>query len=383
VHYHARDMAWCAAISRASRWCCHRPRRRSRRGQCAARTLSAPFPARALRRPATAIVEAIDLRRERPPPGRFHLAAACGRGAHSDRARRAGAAVSQSPRLCAADAVPRLPASASPVPTATPGWSITASASSWFATIAASPCRILPRARNAGGKIPSSPAAGVERLEEEVRALFPQARCWCCPAIWSPRSSACARSSPTSPPAAFDIVIGTQLVAKGHHFRCSTWSASSTPTSGSATATRAPPSEPSSSASGHRPRRPRSRRRAGTSADASARPPGDARADRAGPAAFYDAEIEARERTHYPPFGRLASLIVSGTDKSATQSFARSLPARADATTFACSPAEAPLALMRGRHRLRLLVKAPRNFDLSAYLREWLNAAPRRRARSS
>ena len=41
-------------------------------------------------------------------------------------------------------------------------------------------------------------------------------------------------------------------------------------------------------------------------------------------------------------------------------------------------PAEAPLALVRGRHRLRLLLKAPRNFDLSAYLREWLAAAPKK-----
>ena len=40
-------------------------------------------------------------------------------------------------------------------------------------------------------------------------------------------------------------------------------------------------------------------------------------------------------------------------------------------------PAEAPLALVRGRHRLRLLIKAPRNFDLSAYLRRWLAKAPK------
>ena len=40
-------------------------------------------------------------------------------------------------------------------------------------------------------------------------------------------------------------------------------------------------------------------------------------------------------------------------------------------------PAEAPLALVRGRHRFRLLVKSPRAFDLSAYLREWLAAAPK------
>jgi primosomal protein N' (replication factor Y) len=40
-------------------------------------------------------------------------------------------------------------------------------------------------------------------------------------------------------------------------------------------------------------------------------------------------------------------------------------------------PAEAPIAVVRGRHRFRLLVKAPRAFDLSAYLREWLVAAPK------
>ena len=40
-------------------------------------------------------------------------------------------------------------------------------------------------------------------------------------------------------------------------------------------------------------------------------------------------------------------------------------------------PAEAPLAVVRGRYRFRLLVKAPRNYDLSAYLRDWLADAPK------
>jgi primosomal protein N' (replication factor Y) len=42
-------------------------------------------------------------------------------------------------------------------------------------------------------------------------------------------------------------------------------------------------------------------------------------------------------------------------------------------------PAEAPIAVVRGRHRFRLLVKAPRDFNLSAYLREWLAGAPKAR----
>ena len=44
-------------------------------------------------------------------------------------------------------------------------------------------------------------------------------------------------------------------------------------------------------------------------------------------------------------------------------------------------PAEAPLAVMRGRHRFRLLVHAPRNTDIQAYLRDWLAGAPATRQR--
>jgi primosomal protein N' (replication factor Y) (superfamily II helicase) len=95
--------------------------------------------------------------------------------------------------------------------------------------------------------------------------------------------------------------------------------------------------------------------------------------------AFYASEIEARERAQYPPFGRLASLVISGPDRPSTEGFARRLaaasPMQEGVRLF--GPAEAPIALIRGRHRFRLLVKAPRAFDLSAYLRGWLAGAPK------
>src|SRR5207237_3824974 len=67
--------------------------------------------------------------------------------------------------------------------------------------------------------------------------------------------------------------------------------------------------------------------------------------------AFYDSEIAARERLHYPPFGRLASLLVTGADKHATEGFARRLATSAPATedVRVLVPAEAPLAVVRGR----------------------------------
>jgi primosomal protein N' (replication factor Y) len=97
--------------------------------------------------------------------------------------------------------------------------------------------------------------------------------------------------------------------------------------------------------------------------------------------AFYSSEIELRERTSYPPFGRLASLVISANDRHGAESYSRSLAAHAptDEQVRVLGPAEAPIAVVRGRHRFRLLVKAPRGFDLSAYLRDWLGKAPKPR----
>jgi primosomal protein N' (replication factor Y) len=95
--------------------------------------------------------------------------------------------------------------------------------------------------------------------------------------------------------------------------------------------------------------------------------------------AFYATEIQSRERTGYPPFGRLASLIISAGDRPTAEGFARRLAAVAplDARVQVLGPAEAPLAVIKGRYRFRLLVKAQRNADLSEYLREWLAAGPK------
>mgnify|MGYP000935635803 FL=1 len=95
--------------------------------------------------------------------------------------------------------------------------------------------------------------------------------------------------------------------------------------------------------------------------------------------AFYDTEIELRERTLYPPFGRLASMIVSAGDRPTAEGFARKLASAAprDEAVQVLGPAEAPLAVVKGRYRFRLLVKSARGVDLSGYLRDWLAVAPK------
>ncbi len=95
--------------------------------------------------------------------------------------------------------------------------------------------------------------------------------------------------------------------------------------------------------------------------------------------AFYASEIEARERTGYPPFGRLASLIISAGDRPTAEGYARKLAATAprEEQVLLLGPAEAPLAVIKGRYRFRLLLKSARGFDLSDYLRRWLAVAPK------
>jgi primosomal protein N' (replication factor Y) len=94
--------------------------------------------------------------------------------------------------------------------------------------------------------------------------------------------------------------------------------------------------------------------------------------------AFYAKEIEARRAAGLPPFGRLAAIVVQGPDRASAQGYAGALARAAPANDalFVLGPAEAPLAVVRGRHRFRLLVQAERSADLQGYLRGWLTAAP-------
>jgi primosomal protein N' (replication factor Y) len=96
-------------------------------------------------------------------------------------------------------------------------------------------------------------------------------------------------------------------------------------------------------------------------------------------ALFYEQEITSRENAALPPFGRLAGVIISGTDQRATEHFARqfALAAPRIAGVILLGPAEAPITLIRGRYRFRLLVKTPRLFPLQSMMRDWLKCAPR------
>ena len=92
--------------------------------------------------------------------------------------------------------------------------------------------------------------------------------------------------------------------------------------------------------------------------------------------AFYEAETEARRMAGAPPFGRWAAIIVSSEDDSdardAAERLGRSRPRLPEFAIY--GPAPAPLSLLRGRYRYRLLVNARRSAQLQDIIRGWLGS---------
>jgi primosomal protein N' (replication factor Y) len=93
-------------------------------------------------------------------------------------------------------------------------------------------------------------------------------------------------------------------------------------------------------------------------------------------AAFYEAETEARRHAGAPPFGRWAAIIVSSEDEAEAREAARAIGGtRPDLPDVAIlGPAPAPMALLRGRYRYRLLINARRSAELQNVIRAWLGA---------
>jgi primosomal protein N' (replication factor Y) len=89
--------------------------------------------------------------------------------------------------------------------------------------------------------------------------------------------------------------------------------------------------------------------------------------------AFVAAEMDGREASGLPPFGRLAAVIASGPDPVALEAYVRALAAAAPNAegVEVYGPADAPLGLIRGRRRKRFLVRADRNVDLQAFMAAW------------
>ena len=221
---------------------------------------------------------------------------------------------------------------------------------------------------------------GVERIDEEVRERFPEARIALLSSDLIPSLTEMRDVIKRIETGEIDIIIGTQIVAKGHHFpdlsivgvidgdlglaqgadpraaeRTFQLLHQVTGRAGRALAKGAGYIQT------HMPEHP--------VMDAIVR--GDREA-------FIEREIRTRQLAMLPPYGRLASLIVSARHKETAESAARMIAQRAPAAPRieVLGPAEAPISIIRGRYRWRLLLKAPRELDIQAYLRAWLAEIP-------
>ncbi len=216
---------------------------------------------------------------------------------------------------------------------------------------------------------------GVERICDEVKMLFPQARTAIVTSdtIWSPAKA--GEFVAQMEAGAIDIVVGTQLVTKGYHFPNLTLvgvvDADIGLEGGDLRAAERSFQQISQVAG-----------RAGRAEKpghvyVQTRMPGAAviqaliKGDRDG---FYDAETESRRAAAAPPFSRLAAIIVSSEDNAEAIETARLIGQTAPKLEgFAVyGPAPAPLAMLRGRHRHRLLVHAHRSVEIQEMMHEWL-----------
>jgi len=231
-----------------------------------------------------------------------------------------------------------------------------------------------PECLAAGALVPCGP--GVERLLEEVTTRFPAARAalMVSDLLTGPRAAAELAQAMTE--RRYDVLIGTQIVAKGHHFPMLTLvgvvDADLGLTGGDLRA--AERTYQLLHQVGGRAGRAEHKGRVLIQTWMPDQPVMKALAagdrDR-----FLEAEAAARRSAGLPPFGRLAALIVSAADAESADFAARALARSAPQLpgVMVLGPAPAPLAVLRGRHRRRFLVKAGREVNLQAALRGWLS----------
>ena len=216
---------------------------------------------------------------------------------------------------------------------------------------------------------------GVERISDEVNRLLPDARTIVATSdtLWSPEKAAEFVARVESK--AVDIIIGTQLVTKGYHFPELTLvgviDADLGLEGGDLRAAERTFQQIAQAAGragrGEKPGEVFIQTRNPNHPVIAALVAGDRDA-------FYDAETEQRKSAGAPPFGRFAAIIISSEDEREAIEAARAIGGAAPQAEgmYVYGPAPAPLAMLRGRYRQRLLVHAQRSVEMQTIIREWL-----------
>jgi primosomal protein N' (replication factor Y) len=235
------------------------------------------------------------------------------------------------------------------------------------------PPRACPECNEEDALVACGP--GVERIADEVVALFPDARTTIVTSdtLWSPAKA--AEFVTRMEGGEIDIVIGTQLVTKGYHFPNLTLvgvvDADLGLQGGDLRAAERSFQQIAQVAGragrGEKPGHVYVQTHEPTAPVIRALVSGDAES-------FYAAETESRRMAGAPPFGRYAAIIVSSEKLEEAVETARLIGRTAPDLEgmHVYGPAPAPLAMLRGRHRQRLLVHAHRALDVQDVIRDWL-----------
>ena len=217
---------------------------------------------------------------------------------------------------------------------------------------------------------------GVERVTEEIIGHFPEARV----AVLSSDYGGGAALREVIDQIAegeADIIVGTQIVAKGHHFPKLSFvgvvDADLGLGNGDLRAAERT-YQLLSQVAGRSGRSTQAEGRAMLQSHMPDHPVLQALAagDRDG---FLEREMAARQVAEMPPYGRLAALIISATDQNEALGFVRLLASRIPAhdTIRVLGPAPAPIARIRNRFRFRFLLKGPKSAPMQAYISQWLS----------
>ena len=216
---------------------------------------------------------------------------------------------------------------------------------------------------------------GVERIHEEMISLLPHARIGIMTSDTMRGPESVRNFIRSVEDGDLDILIGTQMVAKGHHFPNLTLVGIVDADLGLAggdlrAAERTYQILQQVSGRAGRAERP------GRVLIQTFQPehPVMAALVSGDEARFFELETEARRSGGWPPFGRLAAIIVSSKDARTADDLSRALARCAPITPniHILGPAPAPLSLLRGQHRRRLLLKASRDVAVQPVLCDWL-----------
>jgi primosomal protein N' (replication factor Y) len=216
---------------------------------------------------------------------------------------------------------------------------------------------------------------GVERIADEVADLLPDARLAVVTSDTLNTPDKIAEFVANAEEGLIDVIVGTQLVTKGYHFPELTLVGVVDADLGleggdlrAGERTYQQIAQVSGRAGrGAKPGKVLIQTRAPTAPVIAALANGDRDA-------FYAAEADSRRDAGAPPFGRWAAIIVSSEDEAEARDASRQIGAvRPDLPDIAIhGPAPAPMAMLRGRYRYRLLINARRTSELQRVIRDWL-----------